>query len=99
MVIPARTLWCVERGASLLGVAGFLDKKGTLGAGPSRNSPGLLVAHPSITRCGGSLKWRPHRSGLLNLFLKPTSFSPLRAFDSLRLDEGVKLSGGCRKLG
>jgi len=33
-------------GLPLLGAAGFLCKKGTLGAGPGRNTPGLLDGPP-----------------------------------------------------
>jgi len=42
----------VSSGTPRLGVAGFLTKKGTLGAGPGRNTPGLLDAR-LLSRGGG----------------------------------------------
>ncbi len=43
---------------------------------------------------GGAFSGAPLRSGLESPFLKLFGPSPFRAFDSLRLDEGLGLSGG-----
>jgi hypothetical protein len=71
-----------------------LTKKGTLGAGPGRNTPGLLDARLLSRGGGGALSGAPLHSGLVNLFLYTANLGPFRAFDSLRLDEGARLSGG-----
>jgi len=53
------------------------------------------VGRPTSSMGWGSL-WRPPRSTavLKSPFLKLFGPSPFRAFDSLRLDEGLGLSGG-----
>ena len=92
-VLPAHTLGCVAWGAPIRR-GRLLVKRRVLWV-PAPAGTHLACWMPaSFKGWGGAFSGAPLRSGLESPFLELFGPSPFRAFDSLRLDEGLGLSGG-----